>query len=291
MLVHSTLQQTAFHLHWTSNITTIHNMVSKSNIKNGLRIPASKEATPESSTIQLTDPPLYSIFGGRNSIDSENENGSPEIENKEKKNDQSTKFNPSNSNTFINKYILTLILIPVFGILITSLFDNIRISNPNTIPTDYLLYFARADEYQSIILISYILFSFISFISRRLNEIPISGLGKENTNDFSSSSSFLKLLVVIFGVVFYFKKINFNLQIRESLFSLALIDFFSCFYFGFSLVENLTALILSVMTYIIDYYEIFLPFESNSISIWRCLFVFFIAIVFTQLKKYILLNF
>lgn len=251
--------------------------------------------TPTSSTTQLTDPLLYSIYGGRNQIYTE----SQEYSSYKKNNDLNIPSNKSieqqndsivlKNAGFVN-YLKHLIKISIVSGSIIYLFESVHSSNPNTIPKynafQWINYESNNDQFFNILFIS---FSIVlsSCILDKLNDLILFKLNdlksKKNNKKNNNNVSVLQLLIAILGIVFGFKKINWNVTTEATL-TLLLVNILFIKYLGCTINENYSAAISSIISFIYDYYNDKLV--NFNLSCWRYLFLFFLSIIFIKFKSY-----
>lgn len=262
-----------------------------------------EDDTQTTSTTQLTDPLLYSIYGGRNQIYSE----SQEYSSYKKNNDLTTVSNKSLEQTNLiitnkgglSNYLKHLIKISIASSSIIYMFQSVHLSNPNTIPKynafQWINYESNKNQNFNILLIflkivlsscildklnDFILFKLNNFKKNKNNNISISN----NQNKINNNNvTVLQLLIAILGIVFGFKKINWNVTTEASL-ALLLVNIFFTKYLGCTINENYSSAISSIISFIYDYYNDRLV--NFNLSCWRYLFLFFLSIIFIKFKSY-----
>ncbi|KAG0677149.1 hypothetical protein C6P40_000992 [Pichia californica] len=239
------------------------------------------EGTPISSTTQLTDPPLYSIFGGRNNIYSENQetddNDKIDLLSSHSPSSPLSKENENESFNSISLFLINIFKTSIFATSIFYMFQSVHSSNPLTIPkySTFQWYTNNNDlTIFNIILTSIILDGIINLLLNKLNN--------HNSNKNHNNSTILQLSIAILGIIFGFKKINWN-STTEANFVFLLVNFFFTRYLGCSIKENLIGIIISFSSYVYDFHSA----ENSNIQIiiWRCLFSFFLTITLIKLRK------
>lgn len=247
------------------------------------------EGAVQSSTQALTDPPLYSIFGGRNIVFSENQDEDSNLYNnlnklKENKvgnqttNTQNTYTTAYSTITF-NNFFKTLL----FGVIIFFLFNNIHENNPNIIPafTTHFLNFIVSHESTKGLLSIFLLNSLLLDIS-----ILIIGLFLNNythlKNNKTNRSSFVQLIVALIGIVYCFKKLSWNSTYQADLLFI-LVNAIFVKYTDCSVTESLTGMIIFSSSLLYD--SLFNDIKSLDINLWRACFMFLTSIVLMKSKK------
>lgn len=277
------------------------------------------EGTPQSSTTQLTDPPLYSIFGGRNNIYTENQDielsaGPSEKEIKmlaksvsgrtrtktRSAGDKRAEVVSGSGNgpllTSVVMFALNLCKISVFGIAICLLFGSVHDSNPDTIPDfNYNVYrwHGKGDRSLPVIVLnSCVLDAFICLIlfgiKRHALQREVSSTGGSGSGDrietvagSGRNTSILQLSVALLGIAYCFKKLTWSSTLQADL-TLMLLNVFFSRYLGCTLEEVTTAAAVFAAAYGYDYVTFHPPFE---LSLWKASFMFFTTIIFIKLRK------
>lgn len=262
----------------------------------------------QSSTTQLIDPPLYSIYGGRNIIDSENQDIGTSMYNQLSKNglqndnnnNNNKKFkgneifvaNTGETNNLLFQLLINSLKTLIFGYTLFFLFNGLHINNSNIIPflkpfINFYKYPILNDDYniQSLIPISIniivldIVLSIVQFI---LNFAFI-----KNTDKFKikrkrrRNTSILQLFVALIGIIYFFKKITWKSTIQADLLFLIINLFFSK-YIGCSFKETFSSFIVSLITY---FYDNIVLGQSNEFALWKSCFIFFTCVSFIKIKK------
>lgn len=237
--------------------------------------------TPQSSTTQLTDPPLYSIYGGRNNIFDENQEEdsnlytelSEKVVNKKEEcvADDKTKQSP------ILILVTYAMKVFIFGQSICYLFDSVHQSHPNIIPFYSSIQLGNINSFFKITLEVVVLNCLIFTILHFLNAQQI----QFRLRSTIQSTSILQLCVAIIGIVYSFKKLQWSSTLQADL--IFIIENISLFtYVGASFNEFVATFSISIASLAYNYLALN---ENFDISLWRASFSFLSAIIFITLKK------
>lgn len=245
----------------------------------------------QSSTSQLTEPPLYSFYGGRNTIDTENQDdfGVDVYRQLTPQNTLNTSTSLVDSSLGENKFVSSLLSIVktlTFGYTMFYLFNSLHFNNPEIIP----ILVPMLNSYRFPILFDFnkhtpttvgINLFLLDFILHSLVSV-FPGNTKKNDNSFNKRyTSILQLFVALTGIIYFFKKISWSSKLQADLMFL-LINIFYSKYINCSIFEFLSSLILSTIIYL---YDNLIIEQSSENSFWRGCFIFFVCVSFIKLKK------
>ena len=243
------------------------------------------EGTPQSSTTQLTDPTLYSIFGGRHSVYTENEDielsAAPLAKSRGRGdvgNDSSRQQQQKKQQTQQQKrpaavsLALNVLKTSVFGVALCLLFGSVHESNPDTIP-DF-----RRGSVPTMVLSSFVLDVSICAVLYLLKRL---GFRSISASTSTSSTSILQLSVALLGIAYCFKKLPWSSTLQADL-TLLLLDVFFSRYVGCTAEEVLTAVVVFAASCA---YDVLGGSPSFELSLWRAAFLFFTTVVFIKLRR------
>lgn len=242
------------------------------------------DGTPQSSTTQLTDPTLYSIFGGRNSVYTENEDielsagppakarvlceagGSQKQQQKQRQRQQ----RPAAVGVAAN-----VVKTSVFGVALLVLFGSVHESNPDIIPE------SRSGSVPAMVFGSCVLDVAICAVLHVLRRLGFDSAAAGGA-PAGGSTSVLQLSVALLGIAYCFKKLPWSSTLQADL-TLLLLDVFFSRYVGCTTEEVLTAGVVSTAAYAYD--VVGSGSTSFELSLWRAAFLFFTTVVFIKLRR------
>lgn len=261
-----------------------------------------QEGTPQSSTAQLTDPPLFSIYGGRNNVSQETQNDEVNVYTQlpqEKRRDdtgRALKGNDKKGLTWkgqISCTALNLLKRILFGMAISFLFNSLHYNNPEMIPhvTHHLINGASIGghghrEITTALVNTLVINGSLLLMSRQFWVSNSNRACKAHTETEASlaprrETSVLQLSVALVGIVYCFKKITWKSPLQAD-FTFILVDLVFAKYLGCAFEEAMAALTMSAIAYLHDYFALGLAVD---VSLWRASYLFFSSVVFLKLKK------
>lgn len=235
------------------------------------------------STTQLTDPPLYSIYGGRNIIDDENEdvkdvnqvNGHVPYEPNDDEPCTGTVYSDGGSIVF------SFLRPMFFGITVYKLFQTLHYNDPVifpslNLPIDYGSNHGFFNEAFMISLNTIVLDRFLGILITFF-------WGKSNVAIRERSIS--QLFVVILGIVYFFRKIAWTSTVHADLIFM-LINVIFTRYVGCTLGETVVSLLMfgssmGVLT-LLDNVN---GGSQTASNLWRCTFLWFLSVVLLRVRE------